>query len=116
MKRPDINFTIIVNPVVHVYGCRERQSQETRGYYGFHDSERCPNCRTIDTGFEFWGENGHCQGSAPNRERMVHWIAIKAKQQWRTQGGQLMGYRFVKGGTLRYCGGYLGESEEESGA
>ena len=38
MKRPDISFTITVNAVVHVYGCRERQSQEARGYFGFHDT------------------------------------------------------------------------------
>ena len=40
------------------------------------------------------------QGSANNRAGMVHWIGLKAKQQWRTKGHRLMGYRFITGGTL----------------
>ena len=107
MNRSDITFTITVNPVTYVYACQERRALEERGLFGFHDSPRCPNCRLIDRGYEFWGENGHCQGSANDRAGMIWWIASKAKQQWRTKQQRIMGYRFVKGGVLRYCGGYI---------
>ena len=80
--------------------------------FGFHNSDRCPNCVTREAGYEFWGENGHMQGSASNRAGMVHWIGLKAKQQWRTKGHRLMGYRFITGGTLRYLGGYLAAASQ----
>ncbi|MFN7640335.1 MAG: hypothetical protein ACK5PR_01145 [bacterium] len=112
MTRPDITFTITVNPIVYVYSCAERKAEEDRGSFGFHNSDRCPNCVTREAGYEFWGENGHMQGSANNRAGMVHWIGLKAKQQWRTKGHRLMGYRFITGGTLRYLGGYLAAASQ----
>ncbi len=114
MNRPDITFTITVNPIVYVYSCAERKAQEDRGSFGFHDSERCPNCVTREAGYEFWGENGHLQGSVSDRGGMEHWIALKSKEQWRTQDHRLMGYRFIDGGTIRYLGGYLNEAPSDS--
>lgn len=109
MNRPHITFTITVNPIVHVYTCPERKAQEDRGSFGFHDSEHCPNCVTRSAGYEFWGENGHMQGSASDRAGLVRWISLKAKEQWRTRDHRIMGYRFATGGTLRYLAGYVSE-------
>lgn len=56
-------FNITVRPVTYLYPCDEYQAQRARGLIGFHNSDKCPNCRKEPRGFELWGENGHLQGS-----------------------------------------------------
>ena len=33
MNRPEITFTITVNPIVYVYSCAERKAEEDRGSF-----------------------------------------------------------------------------------
>ena len=58
---------------------------------GFHLFATCPNCQCIPEGWEMWGENGHRQASAPTRERLIHWIKTKAREQWPMQAGGING-------------------------
>jgi hypothetical protein len=106
IKRPDLTFMVNVCTVEDIYPCEARKADEARGFFGFHNSDKCPDCKIIPRGWEMWGENGHLQGQAHDREHMVYWIGYKAKQQWPTQAVRngIMGYRFRKGGTLRYLG------------
>jgi hypothetical protein len=104
MKRPDSTFAISVQRVYDVYGCAEKREDEQRGLFGFHRYVDCPHCRVIPRGYEFWGENGHCQGSVSDRSGMVYWIARKVREQWRTRDHGIMGYRFRRGGDIHYVG------------
>jgi hypothetical protein len=105
MKRPDAVFTVIVCPAFYVFSCAEKLAQESRGLMGFHSYQSCPNCRIESKGFEYWGENGHKQGSSSNRAGMVFWVSRTARKQWRMQAGGIMGYRFRKGSPIYYAGG-----------
>lgn len=105
MKKPDQVFVIVVNESARVFSCAEKIAQESRGMMGFHNFEKCPNCRIESEGFELWGDNGHRQGGASDRPQLVRTIARLAKQQWRMKSGGLMGYRFRRGGKLFYAGG-----------
>lgn len=111
MLKPDVVFTVRVCPVFHVFGCAEKQAQEARGLFGFHLFTSCPNCKVVFSGWQFWGENGHLQGNAPTRALMAHWLKRSAMRQWRTKAGQLMGYRFVSGGTMHYKGDSHGTTD-----
>ena len=102
MIKPDLTFVVTICPVFDVHGCAEKQAQESRGMFGFHSFTTCPQCRVIARGYQYWGENGHCQGSAANQEGMKYWVARKAREQWRTRDGKLMGYRFRVGQPLYY--------------
>jgi hypothetical protein len=105
MRKPDLTFTVTVSPVCRVIGCQEQRDQESRGLFGFHSFATCPNCQVIPDGWEMWGENGHKQAAPSTRELMIHWVKLKARSQWRTQVGLLMGYRFRAGSTIYYRGG-----------
>lgn len=105
MRKPDLTFTVTVSPVCRVIGCGAQQEQESRGLFGFHPFFSCPDCRVIPDGWEIWGENGHKQASPSTREGLVHWVKLKARSQWKTQAGLVMGYRFVVGSTIYYRGG-----------
>jgi hypothetical protein len=104
MKRPDAVFTITINPRFYVTGCAEKNAQEERGVFGCHQYTTCPNCKVTSDGYEFWGENGHKQGSADDHGHMRYWVGLKARHQWRMQDGGIMGYRFRKGGNIYYIG------------
>lgn len=113
MRKPDYLFTIRVVPVARMIYCETAKAEERRGLYGFHPHS-CPNCRVESMGWEFWGENGHLQGSAPTRERLIHFLKIKARQQWQAAdygerptigGSKIHGYRFkLARGTQYYKG------------
>lgn len=108
MKKPDVYFTITVNPVFHVYHCAEYQAQEERGLFGFHNWGKCPNCRVEPGGYEFWGENGHKQGGSPNsRHELAHRLRYQASRQFRQVDGRLQGTRIKAGSALYYVGGNL---------
>lgn len=110
MKRSEVFFYVTVCPIYRVYHCAEQSAQQARGFFGFHSSERCATCQTVFEGWEFWGENGHLQGSthSTDRARLVHWLKIKAREQWRgTSTHKLWGYRFRLGAPIRYVGGAL---------
>jgi hypothetical protein len=104
IARPDQVFTIIVNESARVFGCTEKLEQESRGLMGFHNFKKCPNCRIVSEGFELWGDNGHRQGGASDRNQLTRVIAHLAKKQWRLKAGGIMGYRFRLGGKLYYRG------------
>lgn len=111
IKRPEHTFRIVVSPVYYVTSCPMKLAEEAKGLMGFHGYERCPNCIKHFAGWEFWGENGHMQGAAPTRDRLVHWLKLKAREQSRVSGvgyyqpkGSRLGYRFVKGSTIFYRG------------
>jgi hypothetical protein len=36
---------------IRIFPCAERDAQEARGLFGFHDSPSCPNCGKVETGF-----------------------------------------------------------------
>jgi hypothetical protein len=105
MRKPDVTFAVTVSRVSRVIGCQKKQDEENRGLFGFHSFASCPDCQVIPYGWEMWGENGHCQGSAPTREQLTHWLRVKARSQWKTQAGLMMGYRFRVGSTIYYRGG-----------
>jgi hypothetical protein len=102
LKRSEVFFNIRVSPAFYVRGCAVKLDQESRGLMGFHNFGDCPNCEVTFKGFEFWGENGHLQGTATDRVLMVSWLAYKARHQWRRVDGRLMGYRFAVGRALFY--------------
>lgn len=104
MKRPDVTFSITVNPVQRVYPCATRLAKESEGFFGFHDSTHCPECRYVQSGYELWGENGHKQGHADNRAQLAHMLRYHAGKQWRMKDGRIMGYRFDVGGMITYLG------------
>ena len=98
MKKADCFFVVRVCERWTVRGCAEKHMQEARGLYGFHDFTRCPKCEVRFAGWEFWGENGHKQGSAETREMLAHWLRYQARRQWLMKDGRTMGYRFRVGG------------------
>lgn len=100
MTRPDKVFVISVCPVTRYHPCELAQAESERGFYCHNP--RCKDCRREPDGWELWGENGHCQGSAPTRERLAHMLRHKARQQWKTRDGRLMGYRFRIGAVQSY--------------
>lgn len=105
MRKPDLTFLVTVSPVCRVIGCQKKQDEENRGLFGFHSFTTCPDCQVIPDGWQMWGENGHMQAAPSTREWMAHWIKVKAREQWKTKAGLLMGYRFRVGSTLYYRGG-----------
>jgi len=100
MLRPDRTFHIVVSPTVHLTPCAAMLEQQRRGLFGFHLFASCPDCHKEYAGFQCWGENGHLQGSASDRAGLVRWIGYKARQQWRSVDGSLLGYRFSLGGRI----------------
>jgi hypothetical protein len=90
-------FRITVCPSFYVIGCKEKAAQESRGLFGFHSFTSCPDCELIAKGYEFWGENGHLQSSAPDRASMCWQVGHMAKKVWSMQGGGLMRYKFRVG-------------------
>jgi len=102
MRKSDVFFTVTVQPVFYVTSCPEKLAQESRGAFGCHLFASCPNCQVAAAGWEFWGENGHRQGSARDREHLTYWLKRKAREQWKTQDGRLMGYRFRVDGPNYY--------------
>lgn len=102
MKKPDSVFLIRVCPVFRLTGCEEKLAQEKRGMFGFHSFSTCPNCKVVADGWQMWGSNGHCQADIPTRERLIHWIKIKAREQWKMKSGGVMGYRFEVGSSITY--------------
>lgn len=102
--RPDSTFMVTVCPVYRVHSCQAKLDQESRGLMGFHSFTTCPDCKLTSEGWEMWGENGHKQASAPSRERLIHWVSIKAKEQWKMRAGGIMGYRFQQGSPMYYRG------------
>ncbi len=104
MRKPDVVFNIIVSPVSRLYPCAARIAKEQQGFFGFHDSQRCPDCKTLPAGYELWGENGHCQGHVDDRAHLAHMLRSKASKQWRMQDGRIMGYRFDRGSEITYLG------------
>jgi hypothetical protein len=102
VSKPDVFFTVAISPVFDVRGCATKEEQETRGLYGFHNFDTCEDCQVIPRGFEAWGENGHKQAGMPSRQRLIHWIKLKAREQWRMKAGGTMGYRFESGSAIHY--------------
>lgn len=109
-RRPDYTFLITVSPVRDVYPCAERLAEESRGMFGFHDSERCAECKYVERGWELWTEQLHLCGRARTREELVHVIKARVVKQWRATTaveypkGSLIGYQFRMGGQLTYLG------------
>ena len=104
-QKPDLTFTVTIAPVYRVTSCSEKLEQEARGLFGFHAFTTCPACQISAQGWEFWGENGHCQGSAPTPERLRHWLKIKAREQWHAHHDEetlTYGYHFRKGSAIYY--------------
>ncbi len=102
MKKSDVVFFVSVHRVYRVVGCDTKRDQETRGLFGFHNYDRCPNCRMIPSGWEMWGENGHKQGIAENTAQLAHWLKTTARRQWKIQDGKIMGYRFRLNAAMYY--------------
>ncbi len=55
-------FFITVNKSRRLFPCKARRDKEASGFFGFHDSDACPDCRYENHGWELWGQNGHPQG------------------------------------------------------
>ena len=103
MTRPHVQFNIIVNPVAYVTSCPAKLAQEQKGLFGFHSFTTCPDCQIEQAGWEFWGENGHKQGSAPpDRHELAARLRYLASKQWRMGDGQIMGHHIELGGQLYY--------------
>ncbi len=66
-RPPAQEFIITVRPVRRLFLCAGAIEERTKGLIGFHAYERCPDCKVMDAGFELWGENGHLQGTSPER-------------------------------------------------
>lgn len=87
-------FTITVSPAQTLRSCAEKLAEESEGLYGWHNYSACPNCVKIPEGFEFWGENGHMQAKAHDREQLIQMLKYRAKTgQFRFRRGSLITYR-----------------------
>lgn len=101
MNRPNMVFILSVHQVFRVHGCEEKQSQEAKGMFGFHQFETCPNCKVLADGWQFWGQNGHLQGQAKTIGQRNGWIKHHAREQWQCRQGT-MGYKFIVGSPIYY--------------
>ena len=55
-------FQITIRPVKWLTPCAAYHAEQARGLIGFHNSDKCPDCKIEAGGFDLWGENGHLQG------------------------------------------------------
>jgi len=110
--KPDCFFNVNVCPFYYVYGCEVQREQESRGMFGFHLYNQCPDCKVEFAGWQLWGENGHMQGSVtrfgesePTRARLAgtlkyiagRFIHLKRENKWQ-------GTRFHVGQAIYYVG------------
>lgn len=111
MRRPDHFFVITVHHVYVLVSCDEKRAEEARGLFGFHPITTCKSCTLTPNGYEFWGQNGHCQGRIANgRRHLAACLKVRAAMQWTARTdreypiGSLIGYRFKAGSPLYYRG------------
>lgn len=90
MKR---TFTIYVRPVARVAGCATKRAEEACGLFGFHAFTRCPACRVIPDGCEFWGANGHLQGRCDLDGDLARHVAFYAARGDTVLGGGVIHYQ-----------------------
>lgn len=102
MNKPDVVFNVRVCPVFYVTGCATKQTEESRGLFGFHSYRTCPDCKVFAKGFELWSNDNYCQGVAIDRRMLQYVIKRLARKQWRMRDGRMMGYHFANGGPLFY--------------
>jgi hypothetical protein len=100
MLKPDVYFIVTVCERWRLHSCPAKLAEESRGLFGFHFFESCPDCVRTFEGWELWGENGHKQAFAPDRASLAHQLRWKALRPWRMKDGRLMGYKFRRGSRI----------------
>jgi len=105
MKRPDVQFRVNVCETFRVYSCAVKLEQESRGVFGCHGYHKCPDCRVEPEGYELWGENGHHQASAKDRQQLARVLRYSVMRQFRMRDGRLMGNVIRRGAPQYYVGG-----------
>lgn len=76
MKPP---FAIIARPAYRLHPCQHYLDERDRGLIGFHNTARCPYCRTTQVGWDLHGENGHLQGHLQSVDPEVIALATAAR-------------------------------------
>ena len=108
MRKPDVVFTVYVCKEFRIDYCAAARADHDKGYWGFHQPDRCPDCCVTFVGYEFWGENGHRQGhDDTDLHNLARSLRYRARQQWRCQDGKIKGYKFKVGADQRYIGQYI---------
>ena len=97
------SFGVRINAVYRRYYCTAHSDS-----MGFMYADGCPDCRLEPDGWEAWGDNGHMQGSGPDRASLLHWLRYQAYRAWsaeRTFGPKhYLRMTFKRGGRIVYLG------------
>lgn len=99
-------WDLYVQRVYRLTSCEEKLAEEARGMIGWHRYTDCPKCQRVFQGWEFWGSNGHMQGSAPTRDRLLHSLARFAQNTIPVPDmfgrGHVLGWRIRNGSDIYY--------------
>ena len=91
-------FQIRICKRYYITQCAAANAEQARGLIGYHDSDRCPDCKVWQEGFEFWGENGHLQGCMTGNDHPT----MDYLKSYALRHGSRLRIEFIEGGTLRY--------------
>lgn len=83
IQKPNDTYPLYVMESYHLQPCAKMLEEQSRGLFGFHSFERCPDCVKTFDGWKFYAPSFGYQASPKTRELLLHSLKRFARDTWK---------------------------------